>query len=140
MSPHQLIGAIVVIVVVLLALVGLYYYLARSYAIWLPYQTKDCPPDGTGKQRTHHLVYVNDVELGMLKDHAEHPGKPCHGIRSFPKAAKAKKGHGGNPYWFKDEHGRKIRKGIPPPSMHPEGGETAVPAVWGNEPRRRIFM
>lgn len=68
-----------VAVLVLLAMAGLYYvYTLLCGYRCLPLETTDCPGG-----KPHHLVYVDDVELGMLADHAEHPGKPCHGIRSF---------------------------------------------------------
>ena len=69
-----------VAVLVLLAMVGLYYLytLCRGYRC-LPLTTTDCPGG-----KPHHLVYVDDYELGELAKIAKHTGKPCHGIRSYP--------------------------------------------------------
>ena len=68
-------------VLVLLAVVGLYYLytLYHGYRC-LPLTTTDCPGG-----KPHHLVYVDDEELDMLAKIAKHTGKPCHGIRSYPK-------------------------------------------------------
>ena len=69
-------------VVVLLALAGLYYLYLRCCGYrCLPPTTTDCPGG-----KPHHLVYVNDYELGELAKIAKHTGKPCHGIDSFPPA------------------------------------------------------
>ena len=67
-------------VLVLLAIAGLYYLytLCRGYRC-LPLTTTDCPGG-----KPHHLVYVDDKELGVLAKIAKHTGKPCHGIRSYP--------------------------------------------------------
>lgn len=74
-----------VVVLLLLAMAGLYYvYTLLCGYRCLPLETTDCPGG-----KPHQLVYVNDVELGMLADHAEHAGKPCHGIRSFPPQTRA---------------------------------------------------
>ena len=74
-------------VLVLLAMVGLYYlYLVcRGYRC-LPLTTTDCPGN-----KPHHLVYVDDEELAALAKIAKHTGKPCHGIRSYPPKPKRRK-------------------------------------------------
>lgn len=69
-----------VVILLLLALAGLYYlYTLLCGYRCLPLKTTDCP-GGT----PHHLVYVNDEELGALAKIAKHDGLPCHGIRSYP--------------------------------------------------------
>ena len=74
-------------VLVLLAMVGLYYLylLCRGYRC-LPLTTADCPGN-----KPHHLVYVDDEELAALAKIAKHTGKPCHGIRSYPPKPKRRK-------------------------------------------------
>ena len=71
-------------VLVLLAMAGIYYLytLCRGYRC-LPLTTTDCPGG-----EPHHLVYVDDKELGVLAKIAKHTGKPCHGIRSYPDETK----------------------------------------------------
>ena len=81
------------VVLVLFAIVGLYYLytLCRGYRC-LPLKTTDCPGN-----KPHHLVYVNDYELGVLAKIAKHTGKPCHGIRSFPVYTREGLNAAGNP-------------------------------------------
>ena len=88
---HQAVDAAVLVVVLLLALAGLYYlvtHYARGYD-WrvqgLPYETMACPVNAEGKRQKHYLVYVNQEELDEVKKMARHQGKPCHCIDSYPK-------------------------------------------------------
>ena len=80
-------------VLVLLAMVGLYYLytLYRGYRC-LPLTTTDCPGN-----KPHHLVYVDDEEIAALAKIAKHTGKPCHGIRSFPVYTREGLNAAGNP-------------------------------------------
>ena len=60
-----------VVVLLLLAMAGLYYVytLCCGYRC-LPLKTTDCPGG-----KPHHLVYVNDEELGVLAKIAKHEGR-----------------------------------------------------------------
>ena len=77
----------ILVVLLLLAMAGMYYVytLLRGYRS-LPLKTTNCPGG-----EPHHLVYVDDYELGELAKIAKHNGKPCHGVRSFPPVRRRRK-------------------------------------------------
>ena len=160
---HQAVDAAFLVVVLLLALAGLYYlvtHYVRGYD-WrvqgLPYETMACPVNAEGKRQKHYLVYVNKKELDKVKEMAGHQGKPCHGIDSYPKRTRegyevetssgiGRLSHGD--YWTINEHGHKSGEILGIDSLGKlivagvgAGGRPGLmsPQAWWNENRRYLY-